>query len=316
MLKTVIVLFLIFQVESVYALATAKATVLVVDENGAPIVGVDAGLGFSAPKNNGWGSKSSGNRGLTDQDGKYTSSGATERILRYGARHPGYYTSRYKFIDFTGTSGILGFRKWQPWNPTLKVILKKIKNPIAMYAYHTDVIDIPKQGDFIGYDLVKHDWVTPYGKGITADFLFKLDHNFVSKIDYETIFSIKFSNLADGIQGFSLLESHGSILRSAHHAPETGYQNKLIQSRLQQPNKRLVTSYNYNTSYYFRIRCNGDKLDSCLYGKIYRNIEFSENNLSFTYYLNPSNVDTNVEFDPNSNLFKKLKSTMHEVNAP
>jgi len=36
---------------------------LVVDENDVPLEGVDAGLGFSIPKKEGWGSSSTGNRG-------------------------------------------------------------------------------------------------------------------------------------------------------------------------------------------------------------------------------------------------------------
>ena len=318
MVKIVIYAFLFFHIESVHALATAKATVLVVNENGVPLEGVDAGLGFSAPKNNGWGSKSSGNRGLTDQDGKYSSSGSTERILRYGARHPDYYTSRYQFTNFTGMSGILGFRKWQPWDPTLRVVLKKIKNPIAMYAYRTDWIDIPERGKFVGYDLVKHDWVSPYGEGITADFIFKLDYLQLGADANKKSFTLTFSNLADGIQPFLVKEIKGSLFRSAYNTPESGYKHTVIQNKAWQKGKGTTSTYKRDdgTNYYFRVRCNGDKTDSCLYGKIYKNIEFGKDILRFRYYLNPSNDDTNVEFDTNRNLFKKLKSTMHDVSAP
>jgi hypothetical protein len=78
--------------------------------------------------------------------------------------------------------------------------------------------------------------------------------------------------------------------------------------------------YKSGQNYYFRIRSNGDT-DKSLYGKIDGNIEFSRFGYSngairFTYYLNPSQGDNNIEFDPKRNLFKNLKTSMHEVNQP
>ena len=301
----------------VFALPTVKVTLLVVDEYGEPLEGVDAGLGFSSPKKDGWGSKSSGTRGLTDEDGLFTGSGSTEQILRYGAKHSGYYPSRYKFTAFTGITGIPGFRKWQPWNPTLKVVLKKIKKPIAMYAFNTNLMTIPKNNQTIGYDLVKHDWVSPYGKGINKDFLFKLEYLAGDENSNDRYFTMDFSNEADGIQTFESKESNGSSFRSAHHAPPSGYRNSIKQSRIWKKG-RPVSTYNRGdgTNYYFRVRCDGNKPDSCLYGKIYGNIEFGNQEVRFKYFLNPSIDDTNVEFDPKRNLFKNLKTTMHEVNQP
>lgn len=317
MKKLLIFIFLFFQITAAHALATAKATVLVVDENGVPLEGVDAGIGFSTPKKSGWGSKSSGNRGLTDKEGKYTSSGATERILRYGARHPGYYTSRHEFTKFTGVSGILGFRKWQPWNPTLTVVLKKIKNPIAMYVYTTELspITIPDtKGTVIGYDLVKHDWVSPYGKGITADFLFRLEDIFVDKDNYKTTLTVGFSNSDDGLQKF-IIKDEGSSFLSKYHAPLGGYQKELVQVKSKAGSARRVTSYKTgdDTNYYFRVRCKEGELESCLYGKIYGNIEFSATTVGFKYFLNPTPGDTNIEFDPKRNLFKNLE---YKISTP
>jgi hypothetical protein len=293
-------------------LPTVKATLLVVDEYGVPLEGADAGLGFSSPKKEGWGSKSSGTRGLTDEGGLFTNSGSTDRILRYGAKLSGYYPSRYKFRSFIGVSGILGFRKWQPWNPTLKVVLRKIKKPIPMYAHRTTLITIPKNNEIIGYDLVKHDWVSPYGKGITKDFLFKLEYLTGEKDSNDRYFTMGFSNEADGIQSFESKESkesNGSSFRSAYHAPISGYRNAIKQSRVW---KKGLPDSTYDTgdgtNYYFRVRCDGDKPESCLYGKIYGNIEFGNQEVRFTYFLNPSIDDTNVEFDPKQNLFEDDRS--------
>lgn len=307
-MNKIIIMLLLLLPNMVLALPTVKATILVVDEDGLPLKGVNVGLGFSTPKKEGWGSKSSGNRGLSDEKGLFTSSGTTERILRYGARYSGYYSSRYKFTAFTGVSGMIGFRKWQPWNPTLTVVLKKIQNPIAMYAYYTDWIEIPINDEFIGYDLKKHDWVSPYGKGIVNDLLFKLGGNYKNNLNYESQLSIQFSNLADGLQMFSLADSKGSNFRSAHHAPLDNYQNTLRHNASMHSEKGLKESHSKNANYYFRVRCDDDKPELCLYGKIYGDIEFDATGyVKFKYFLNPSRDDTNVEFDPKRNLFKNLK---------
>ncbi len=237
--------------------------------------------------------------GATDNKGHFTGEGSTEAYLVYSARADGHYSSGHKFTAFTGVSGIPGFRKWQPWNPTLKVVLKKKVNPIPMYAYYTGMISFPDAEGDVGYDLVKHDWVSPHGKGTTADFLFKLDGEFRSMKDSNVNFSLEFTNEADGLQPFIAEKSQGSHFISDHHAPLTGYQPSLIQSRINAPGKLSKTSYNkgddYN--YYFRIRCDGDDESSCLYGKIYDRIEFAARGfLSFSYYLNPTLGDTNVEF--------------------
>jgi hypothetical protein len=319
-MKQIIVALLLMLPNIAMALPTAKATILVVDEYGMPLEGVNVGLGFSIPKKEGWGSKSSGTRGFTDKDGLFTASGSTEQILRYGAKLSGYYPSRYEFREFTSVSGILGFRKWQPWNPTLKVVLKKIKNPIAMSAYHTDWIEIPKNDEFIGYDLVKHDWVSPYGKGITSDFLFRLDKDIRSNQDYDAYLTLKFLDPLDGIQSALVGKEQGSAYRLAYEAPRRGYLNTLKQHEYSRENQSLPMIYKSGQNYYFRIRSNGDT-DNSLYGKIHGNIEFSRFGYSngairFTYYLNPSKDDTNIEFDPKRNLFKKLKDSTRKVIEP
>ncbi len=305
--------FLLLQVSFLQALPTVKATVLVKDETGIPLSQVDAGLGFSVPNKKSWGSTSTGTRGLTDEEGKFTASGESEQILRYSARQYGYYTSYYEFRKFTGITGVIGFRRWQPWNPTLEVILKKIKNPTAMYVYHTDWIDLPKQDDYIGYDLIKHDWIVPHGKGVTADFLIKISSLIKARHDYNVEFEMKFMSELDGIQVFGSNTAMGSTLKSDHKAPAVGYQNSFINNRARKPGELLVSPFKEGQNYYFRSRCKDD-IESCLYGKIYGNIEFGVDKINFTYYLNPTAGDRNVEFDPEKNLFKLRRG--YEIKQP
>lgn len=292
----------------VLALPTAKFTLLVVDEHNVPIEGADARISFMKASSGGRGSKTYFVSGKTNKDGIFTGQGATEYYATYSANADGYYSTGIKFEGFSGVSGVLGFRKWKPWNPTLKVVMKKIKKPIPMHAYYVNRVDIPKKNEFIGYDLLKHDWVFPNGKGTVADILFKLDVNYTNDRKYNFALTTKFPNYADGIQVFSSKRELGSNLHSAHQAPLAGYQNELIQTMSMAYNG-FSSSFKIDddTNYYFRVRCNDDDIESCFYGKIYGNIIFSKKTLRFEYYLNPSHGDTNVEFNPKKNLFKNLK---------
>jgi hypothetical protein len=311
-MKKIIMMFLFLLPNVVLALPTAKFTLLVVDEQGVPIEGADARISFMKASG-GKGSKSYFVSGKTDKEGLFTGQGATEYYATYSANADGYYGTGIKFGGFKGFKGMMGFRKWKPWNPTLKVVLKKIKKPIPMYAYSTDLIVIPKNNETIGYDLVKHDWVSPNGEGITNDFLFKIEYLEGEEDSNNRYFTLNFSNEADGIQPFDIKESKGSSFRSAHHATTSGFSSLLKQSRVWEKGRPISTyKRGDGTNYYFRVRCDGDKAESCLYGKIYGNIEFGNKEVRFKYLLNPSIDDTNVEFDPKRNLFKNLKRKITE----
>jgi hypothetical protein len=308
MQKLLVMLFMLLP-NIVLALPTAKFTLLVVDENNIPIEGADARISFMKAASGGKGSKTYFVSGKTDKNGLFTGEGATEYYATYSANSDGYYGTGIKYNGFTDFSGIMGFRKWQPWNPILKVVLKKIKNPIPMYAYNVNRVDIPQKDRIIGYDLKKHDWISPYGKGIVSDLLFKLEDVFVNNNNYKTTLTISFPNSDDGLQKF-MTKSEGSDFLSNHHAPLVNYQSTLVQVKSKSGSNRRVTTYQVgdDTNYYFRVRCNEDDLESCFYGKIYGNIEFSATTIRFKYFLNPSLGDTNIEFAPKRNLFKSLKN--------
>lgn len=310
---TILCFIFVFQSKVAFALPTAKVTILAVDDAGLPIEGAEAIIVFNKPLKKEWGTEHIPQSGLTNKDGLYTNNGVSEQRLPYAATHPDYYISREK-IKFEGVSGMVGFRKWQPWNPTLKVVLKKKQNPIPMYVYFTDWFEIPKKDDVIGYDLMKHDWLAPYGNGVVADFLFKLSYESKGEKDDRQDFSLSFSNVKDGIQIFQGTSQTGSELRSQHHAPNKGYEGGIEHYKERRPGQRAELSFHSldGTNYYFRVRCSNEDVNRCLYGKIYENIEFSgvgdTRLLKFQYYLNPTEGDTNVEFDPKQNLFEDIRS--------
>lgn len=335
----VLVFFLLFLInQTVLASPTAKLTIKVIDESGNPIQGADAGINFETPKPLGKGAGININRisGKTDSNGLFSAKGETTPQVSLGASHEDYYPSSSKFKQFTGTGGFIGFRKHEPWNPTVVLMLKEIINPIPMYAVAMsgrrkgEYPVIPVLGEFVGFDLFANDWVKPHGSGQYSDLLFKvvLDRA-VSIKDYDVTLFMKFSNQGDGLIEYTPDIGKGkSLLRFPYHAPVNGYTSELVRHYERTPGVRVAGSSGYTdseTNYFFRVRTELDKdgnIIGGLYGKIHGPITLGNSRwlheekpyVSFNYYINPKNNDTNIEYDPERNLFKHVPNRLKVTN--
>jgi hypothetical protein len=230
--------------------------------------------------------------------------------------------------SFYFTNHVAG--KWQPWNPKVELTLKEVLKPIPMYARkygesysERERQSIPEYSKAIGFDLMKGDWVAPYGKGETSDFIFTLDCKLGGQTSFRTqIFdatlTLGFSNEGDGIQASCIHPLQGSALRLPRFAPEAGYATNWVKiSFMHEDESSYKTSEDEN--YFFRVRTrrdNSGKIISALYGKIHGTIDYSWNRgIKIVYYLNPTPNDRNLEFDSKRNLFRNLKP-MEQVREP
>jgi len=320
------------------ALPTAKLTLKVIDEKGAPLEGAKAGIALYVPLGvgEGAGTKSTSIRGLTDKDGIFTGTGSTQNRLGYSVRKEGYYLSRGRYIGFKSVTGIIGFRRWQPWNPVVEVVLKKKINPIPLYGYNMQRLstrnwfELPVLNHFVGYDLVARDWVVPHGQGTHRDFLFKLEkHRIVDKGDFYVTLTLKFSKEGDGIQSHFSSPNSGSQFRLPHNAPTMGYESELVINRKRSKDDEILklidVSNRDDQNYFFRVRTEKDEKGNivrALYGKIHGGFDLARfvkkgatGRIRFSYYLNPTPNDTNLEFDTRKNLFTDL-SRQEEVSLP
>ena len=315
--KTILFICLLVASGLAHALPTAKITLKVIDENGLPVKGAKVAANFSV------GGSGSLDKNRTDSDGLATLSNSGIRHVEYGAHKEGYYRSGNEF-DFKSISGITGFRRWQPWNETLTLVLKKIKNPRALYigshkggSYLSPSINMPGYqkrkvydlglGEEYAYDLVVDDWVVPHGKGKHSDFIFKLTGQVTGNRESDFSLIMTFSNDGDGIQKHDAHPIYGSRLRLPHDAPIDGYGDELIQRRASTYNHFIANDFPDDRNYFFRIRTKKDEqgnIVSALYGKIYGNIDFSAaGSISMLYYLNPDPNDRNLESDYKKNMF-------------
>lgn len=235
-------------------------------------------------------------KGISDINGFVTLEGKTvEASIGYGAEKDGYYKVMGARYMFTST----GYLRLLPWNPTIEVVLKRIKKAVPMYARRLSG-GLSLLNEPFGYDLKAGDWVSPHGKGEIADIIFvsKLTEN--GDRVYDWTMKLTFSNPGDGIQRFKPDPSF-MRLRSPYEAPEEGYVSEWnLQRTRRGPQVMEETNYDEAGGYFFRVRTVLDKegkVVKALYGKIYGDF------FNMVHYLNPDGT-RNMEYDPKRNLLK------------
>lgn len=300
------VLFCIFNANLSFGYTTAQLTFKVVDEARNPIQAAMIHVSFmQAADNSGFGLKTIRKHDVTDSQGIVTFQGEGLESVGATIDKDGYYQSGSGY-KFTSSSDITN--RWEPWNPTVEVVLKKKRNPVPMYIKGTDNLKVTKFDTPIGYDLEIGDLVVPYGSGKTADFIFSMHAAERAYTDYECNFTLTFSNELDGIQEFYFDPKNQSNFKWPFEAPETGYTGNLFKEKSMLPGKGYKSNEKENVRYIFRVRTKTDKdgkIISALYGKINKEFEFDpKGSIFFGYYLNPDGT-RNLEEDPAKNLFKK-----------
>ncbi len=291
-----------------FATSKVSISIKVIDEKGNTVEGARVGVGFT--EHLVWDSKEIPVVGFTDVNGLFTASATADGDLGFNVTKDGYYQSfgskKFKAIRNS---------RWEPWNPEVNVVLRKIENPVPMYlrdTHNTGGLVIPALGVEIGFDLIEYDWMPPYGKGKATDFIFKVDKRYTDDKDFDCTLTITFPNKFDGIQSYPFDRREGSVLKLSRYAPEGGYQPKYIGTVFRKPGGSLVESYKDDNNYYFRVRSEekDGKLERAMYGKIHGDFAIGARsaktaNIVFKYFLNPDYA-RNLEFGENLFDFKGM----------
>lgn len=285
--------------------AQGEVTLHVVDSTGKPVKEATLSLAF-------WGSDSSADvvvsEGTTDTNGLFTATGRTIHSMNYTLTKEDCYTTEGTHWFYRQGEDCVQDGRWLPWNPTNTVVLKGHRNPIAMYAKNVDA-SLPLRDTPVGFDLQIGDWVVPYGKGKEADLFFAYTAEVQDVWNFSKQLSIACSN-SNGV--YRQVKDAWSTFRSEYEADTDGYQSQVVFS-FATTRERTLTDQRIGPSEYlvFRVRTVLDdmgKIVSARYGKIYGPIEYGEGDngqggtVRFTYYLNPTANDRNLEFDPSRNL--------------
>jgi len=259
-------------------------------------------------------------RGLTDKEGLFTGTATASGHVGISAGKEGYYGGGVSPVEFRTWDQ--STNRWQPWNPTKTIVLRRVENPVPMYAKHVYWEVVPVLDAPVGYDLEAGDWVISHGKGTVADFLFTVHKNVVSQKNFDSSLELTFSRPGDGIQEVLWPKDYGSGLRLPRYAPEAGYLDRLSFRSRWLPGQRPERDFREDRNYFFRVRTVLDEQGNvvhALYGKITTDIGFSVRKketaaVEFTYYLNPDGT-RNMEFDPKRNLLRGL-TRLEEVRTP
>lgn len=321
---------------------TAQFVALIVDDGtGNPIQGVTVRANFAeeigvrawteAPRPD-VSIQASDRNGLCRFRGK-TNSG---RVCCWVPEPPaGYYAGtgwghRYETRNLFGV--------WQPDNLVATIRLQRVEHPIPLTVKRVEWRDWRRglrglQGTnaVMRFDMLKGDWLPPYGSGETADLtvrsqivvtgsgrLRKLypDFGWTSMDFYEVRNEIVLPDL-DAISEVPTNPRDGMKIREAFPNP-CGKAVSRVFGRRQVFGRngrdwqtKHISDYDRDRCYVFRIRSRRDEkgnLVEAYYGKIYGDFEFSGDlergvtDVCFLYYLNPTPLDRNLEWDRKNNL--------------
>ena len=180
---------------------------------------------------------------------------------------------------------------------------------MPMYAMKFEQ-PVPIRDEPVGFDLEVGDWVNPHGKGKQPDLLFTYKVNVRDYWNGSLELTIAFTKKLDGL--YRAQKDTGSALGSVYEALLAGYQPEMRFAFETTTDKDLKVEKLGDSEYLiFRVRTEVDEqgnIVSARYGKIYGPIEFGvgkEHCIRFTYYLNPTANDRNLEFDTRRNLISQ-----------
>ncbi len=252
-----------------------RVTVHVVDESGNPIPGIEVVAQFdnALGPGEGWGTgKPTQVKSVTGKNGVCVLTGSGNLpSVGIGITDNNPYYGNTAGISFTNPSAS-SFGRWQPWNPTVNIILQKVGIRLPMYAKRVWQTKIPIQGKPVGYDLMAGDWVDPNGKGRIADLLFTFtkktngvvltDLGRIERPLYDNSLTISFPNDGDGIQSVA---ATGGALRLPRETPTNGYRPELVKHDFASATNFMSGSlrvtrvvphlgFDRNANYFFRVR--------------------------------------------------------------
>ncbi|OVE74217.1 hypothetical protein BVX94_01110 [bacterium B17] len=300
MMKRVLLLVLVLSLfaANAWAYPQAKMTVMVQDENGSPVVGAKAKAYYFE-------ASSKHDVFTTDTNGQFVVQHQCMGSMGGSIEKEGYYRQGFGYgWKFNNVKGFM-FKRFQPWNPTVTVVMKKKRNPVPMIMKYTDWMNVPAYEKPVAYDFEIGDWVAPYGQGAVSDFVFNFTGFDKGRGNAKLQCNLSFSNEKDGIQVYEHNPEDKSEYKWPFEAPESGYESSLMRFSSYLPGQGPEKNADNERKLIVRVRTKVDKngkIISANYGKIYRDIQASWNGkIRFRYWFNQHGT-RNLEDDPKKNI--------------
>ena len=278
--------------------------------------------------------------GRTDHNGRYAAIGNTNCgeagfCFRDNA---GFYDTGYVKVPFEVNGGkpMPLLQWWKPDNQVVTVRLQRVEHPIPLFVKRVELRDYEHGiGGFDGtnsvlrFDLMKGDWLPPYGRGEIADMKitstlsikgrerFRFEPGRYDWLYFYELINNCLLSESDWISEVIGNPMAGIKIRRASNEPsQVGVLRKLGKKRVLENNGKDWYCERFNDMvsdrcYTFRIRTRRNdrgELVEAYYGKIYGDFEFEGDDkkgligVKFLYYLNPKSLDRNLEWDMKTNL--------------
>ena len=324
---------------SLYGCArTLEVTAFVKDEvTGTPIANAQLDAYFHNDNGwEGWTRSAPEGRATAQTDSKgmcklVGSSNKGEVSLAMWEAPRGYYRQLGVSLSFRNKKSMR--REWLFTETSVTLSLQRVEHPIPLHVRHVQLNERKKGiSGFDGtnivlrYDFIVGDWLPPHGNGQYADIVirtsYRLNETFKDRLNdgltfYEFMNEIEFAGEGNGLVekspsdvncGIKIREAlelgyvHGKTLRFGRRRKETKVKGIWPD---------VYTECNKDRCYCFRIRSRFDdkgKLIEAYYGKIYGDFNFEGWDkpglvgIEFLYYLNPTPLDRNLEWDMKNNL--------------
>ena len=318
------------------------SAVVIDDVTQEPIKDVCVGAGFTTDNGPVWEGrfKYEHKKFFSDKNGACEISGSSNcgKAGCYVKNPPaGYYKTqcgvpmRYKKKNIFGV--------WQPDNLVVTLRLQRVQQPIPLFVKKATLQNFKNGiGGFDGtnsvvrFDFLKGDWLPPYGSGEVADIAFISTVKITDKerkfryatrrvedvlfYDLSTAISMCFKE--DALSAFEVEQNAGIKIRKAQERLSSSViaknrgMRKIINPKFKNEwNCEYYSNFEESTCYQFRARSKYDDkgdLKEAYYGKIYGDFEIEGDEkkgvtrISFMYYLNPTSLDRNLEWDMKNNL--------------
>ncbi len=243
----------------------------VVDETGSPIADATVRIGF-IKKAKAWETAETGTMEVqTGKDGKVDVLIRTQINAEGRAKKDGYYDKRFERIDYSTEANKAGIPYGLPVSVERTIVLRKVLNPESLVSVRLKDYWISALDKKIGFDLEASDWVSPYGKGKTADFYIKQKGYYNNYNDYNYQFVLSFPNEGDGIVAFNASTDEWRF------APENGYKSSFEWKSMRKIDEDHREERNgFNQDYFLRVRTELDEDGKVLkanYARIQRQTE-------------------------------------------
>lgn len=278
--------------------ALAELDILVVDDEGCPVEGVDLCVSFATGPVDGI-----DRAGHTDSDGRFPVKCETTGSIWILARKDGYYQTRLH-VDAQNVPYDMAMqtRKWSKGPVETRVVLKKIRNPATLILNGSLYLrtPIPATNTLMGFDLKLFDWCPPYGRGEHDDL--QLEYEFWrSATNWFQVYSRLVLSMTNGVDGLYLepVDGYSALKRCYHANPQASYQRRfefVYDRRTGNVERHVPMPEDQYMVFRTRTQTNEDgKVISANYGLLLEKGEFGAGVLSLRVSFNPQPNDTNLE---------------------